>query len=542
MHPHRLRLAALLTTVIAVLACGDDDAGFGGDYYPPFADAGADASLDTGGEPTGDVMDDMMDDTDDDVFVPEEPEEEVVTNRPTASRRYVFVANRSLDSVAKIDSETLAVTPIPVGREPTIVRTVPNGDVATVLNVGSDSVSVIEARPDRDTVTTADIVRGCNQLSMAPSGTHVIAWYDNLSAEAGDRIGSLQEVSVVDLATAEVFDVSVGFNIRSVAFDTAGTTAFVITDTGVNPIDLESLSADVAVASVRFGDDPLVQDVDREVAITGGGAYAVLRSSSHQGVRVVDLATERAASVALPGLPTDVDLLSDDATALVALRDQGQLAVLRLNDVIDDPSRVELVDIDAPAGLVSISADESFALTYTTLDGDRRLGVVELSGELRGSTHWLQKGIRSVFVGPGATTALVVHSSEAGRPVPGEDIDQFVAKAEGISLFHLSTGYAKLVLLDVEPDDIVFTPDGDDAFVMLADEATGTQEIVMVDTRTFASRSIAMEGLPESIGVVPGTGRVFVSQRSETGRITFIDADDGSVRHVSAFQLNAFID
>jgi hypothetical protein len=51
-----------------------------------------------------------------------------------------------------------------------------------------------------------------------------------------------------------------------------------------------------------------------------------------------------------------------------------------------------------------------------------------------------------------------------------------------------------------------------------------------------------MDAMPEAIGVVPGTNQIFVSQRAETGRITFIDAETGDVQHVSAFQLNAYID
>lgn len=538
-----IRLCLALCAVLAVLACGDDMAsmeGFGSDYdYPSGADTSTDTGSDAGG--FGNARDTEPPPAED-VFVPEEPEEEVRVNRPSASRRFVFVANRSNDSVAKIDSETLAVTPIAVGREPAIVRTTPGGDTAIVLNVGSDSVSIIEARPDIDEVDEVDIIPGCNSLALAPDGQHAIAWYDNLAAEPGDRIGELQEVSVIRLADIEVFDVSVGFNIRSVEFDTEGERAFVVTDSGLNALDLHAINGDIASPSMTFGDDPLVTDLDREVGITEQGAFAVLRSSSFPGLRVVDLDSQEAVSVVLPGVPTDIDLLRDESTALVALRDIGRVAVLRLRDIIEDPTAVEYVDLDAPPGLIALADNHEIAFSYSTLGDEHRLTVLELAGTIRSEVFYLEKGIRSVLTGPNSETAIVVHSSAAGVPVPGEPIDTFVDKAEAVTLFDVRSGYTKLILLDVEADEIVFSPDGGDVFAMLADEATDTREIVWMQTDTFATRSIRMDAMPEVLGVVPGTSRIFVSQRVESGRITFIDTETGDVQHVSAFQLNAFID
>lgn len=537
-----LRLSLALCAVLAVVACGDAVAPYSlaADSNYPNSDNGSDAAEDSSG--FGSASDVGSATPTEDAFLPEEPEEQAQVNRPTASRRYVFVANRSIDSVAKIDSETLAVTPIPVGREPAIVRTTSEGDTAIVLNVGSDSASIIEARSDIDYVDEVDIIPGCNSLVVAPDGEHAVAWYDNLAARPGDRIGELQEVSVIRIADAEVFDVSVGFNIRGVHFDTDGRRAFVVTDSGLNALELGALDGDIASPSVTFGDDPLVTDADREVGITEHGAYAVLRSSSFPGLRVVDLETEEAVSVALPGVPTDIDLLGDESTALVALRDVGRIAVLRLGAVIDDPTDVEFVDLEAPPGLIALADNQELAFSYTTLDDERRLTVLQLAGTVESEVFYLEKGIRSVLTGPNSQTAIVMHSSAPGVPVPGEPIETFVDKAEGVTLFDVRSGYSKLVLLDVEPDEIVFSPDGDDVFVMLADDATDTREVIWMQTDTFATRSIEMDAMPEALGVVPGTSRVFVSQQMETGRITFIDTETGDVQHVSAFQLNAFID
>ena len=40
----------------------------------------------------------------------------------------------------------------------------------------------------------------------------------------------------------------------------------------------------------------------------------------------------------------------------------------------------------------------------------------------------------------------------------------------------------------------------------------------------------------------PATGRVYISQLADTGRITFIDTETGVQRHVTAYQLNRRIE
>ena len=115
MRTYRLVLA--LGAVAVTLACSADEAGTSEDFAScgdfSFEDAGM---VDFGGAADAST-------TDRTAPVPEEPELEVPPALlPAASDRFVFVVNPSLNSVAKIDSLTLAVTPIPVGRDPRIVR------------------------------------------------------------------------------------------------------------------------------------------------------------------------------------------------------------------------------------------------------------------------------------------------------------------------------------------------------------------------------------------------------------------------------------
>lgn len=536
-----LRIGALLTLVGFVLACGDSASFTDAEMFYPGYGSDAGGFEDRGGESASDGSGAGTDGPDP---APERPEVEGPERTPpAASERFVYIVNPSQNSVARVDSQTLAVTPIPVGREPRVVRAGASGDEAVVLNVASDSVSVIRSSPTADVVEEVDIVPGCNALRLSPTGAHAIAWYDNDAAEAGDRIGSLQEVALVEVGAANAWAVSVGFNIREIAFSADGARAFVVTDSGVNVLELAEIDTDISIPTIDVADGDAFAATDRELRVTDDGRYAVVRSFDRDALRVVELDGGAAVTVQLPAVPTDVDILADGQTALVALREIGALATVSLAAAISggDAAVDVLESVDVPTGLVTLTSDESSALTYTTVGGDRRLGLLDLqTGGV--STLALRKDLRGVLVAPGDRTALALHDAVAGEPDPGADLQQIVDRSDALSVIDLRTRYAKLVLLPDEPEDIVFTEDGRDLFVSLADEGRALAEVQWVDLETFAARTIDLDGIPEAMGVVPATGRIYVAERSSAGRLTFIDPDSGAVQHVTAFQLNAWIE
>lgn len=152
------------------------------------------------------------------------------------------------------------------------------------------------------------------------------------------------------------------------------------------------------------------------------------------------------------------------------------------------------------------------------------------------------KRIRLVAASPTASRALVVHEAGPGEPVAGESIASVIERSDAVSIIDLTTGYTKLMLMPVEPERFAFAGDGRSVFVMLGDASRDIRQVEWIDLETLARRTIELDAQPETIGVVPATGRVFVSQITEQGRITFIDPDDGSVQHVAGFQLNTFIE
>lgn len=543
------RLGALLSVCALALACGADDSASGADGYWDFgggeADAGTAFNDDAGmgGSPGGSDAGESGTDTGGaDVFIPEE-EEEPLLNPPTASRRFVFIASPSTNTVAKVDSLTFAVTPIRVGRNPSIVRTNPAGNFAAVLNRGSDSVSLIVAAPDGDDVVELDVIPGSNQLLLAPGadfGGYAVAYYDNSTATSDDPIGSLQDITVLDIAAEETYELSVGFNIREVEFNSDGTHAYVVTDSGVSVIPLTELEGNAAYAPISLGDDPLVRVIDREVEITSSGEFALVRSSSLAGLRIIDLATGEGETIELPAIPTDIELVESGGYALVAVRDAGSIIEVPL----DDPqSYLTISSLEAPSGLLSLTSDRTVALTHTTVGDNRnQLGILSLETNRIREVLTLRKPIVSVVPTPDPQRVFIVHEAAEEGGTYATVAEQRIQESQALSLLDLRSGYAKLVLLPSESEGFTFSESGTSLFVMLSDEKAGTRQIEWLDLDTFTQRTIALDSYPETIGIVPETDRVFISQEADSGRLTFIDVATGNINHVSAYQLNAFIE
>ena len=74
---------------------------------------------------------------------PPELEERRAFQTPQAGGRYVYVANPTRDTVAVIDSSTLAIQSVETGDGPTHLVTVPGQDIALVINVNSHTLSVL---------------------------------------------------------------------------------------------------------------------------------------------------------------------------------------------------------------------------------------------------------------------------------------------------------------------------------------------------------------------------------------------------------------
>ncbi|MCB9531422.1 MAG: hypothetical protein H6700_06625 [Myxococcales bacterium] len=509
----------LAFAALGAVGCGaSDEAGASGDYYEP---GGSDASYYDAGSGGG-AYDDASS-PDDDVFVPEAPEE-LPPPAPAATSRYVYTLSEGLDAVVRIDVDSLAVLPIAVGRAPSAVVAIPGSESVAVLNAGSGTVSLVE-----DAVTAEiEVGWGSNRLVASADGAYLAVWYDNAHARRGDAVGALEEVTVIRVESAAAFTVTVGLNVREVAF--AGGRVYAATDEDLYAADLSTLSRDVAADAIALPGEVEYRETDSEFVFDAAGDVAVLRTDGLSGVYVMDLRTVRGQVVALDEVPTDVDILSDGARAVVTMRRARTFAVIDLRAALaGDADAVRLEPVEGAVGSTTPTSDAASAMSFSSLSDDASLTVVSVAdGESRQIP--LQLAPESIHVG-----------SLSQRVVVGHGVAD-VAPWFGATVIDLESDYAKLVVPSGAVDSVVFTPDGHDAFATLETTAGAPLSVVTwFDLDTFAARDVTLGGGAESLGVTP-SGLAYVTQDVPGGRITLIDPATGAVRHVSAFALNAFVD
>ncbi|HJX52620.1 MAG TPA: hypothetical protein VJ801_07640, partial [Polyangia bacterium] len=187
--------------------------------------------------------------------LPAEQEQSLSFLAPQPGKRYVYVANPTRDSVAVIDSVSLAIAEVTPGDMPTYVATVPGEDVALVVNAGSSTLSVLRTTATGTTVSSPlPTIKGANAIAIAPDGAHAVVWFDVAQPNAKILSGSFQNVSLVTLSAAgdKAFTVTVGFKPSAVVFSDDGKAAFVVTSDGISELRFATLQTSAIAPLVRI--------------------------------------------------------------------------------------------------------------------------------------------------------------------------------------------------------------------------------------------------------------------------------------------------
>lgn len=475
---------------------------------------------------------------------PFEEEEDTVLklDPPTAAGRYVYVMDPALGLVARIDSVTLAVRPIRVGDEPVALRANPDRDLAVVLNRGSATLSIVEAAGEADRIRHVPVLRNANALELSPDGRWAAVYYDNRTAGPDDRVGSLQEVALVRIVDGEVFYLTVGFAPRAVRFDRSGERMIVVSREGINVLTPATLVTDTIVPLIEVDAAAPFDFEPEQVVLDPVGRFALVRrTDAAAAVYHIDLATLAVQRLPLPSPPSDVRLVRGGASALVALRGEGVLLDVPVPEGFASGDAIRTLSFDGvPVGRVEPVANGQEALLYTTLGGDRRVGIADLAPEEAAARLvTLRKPIAGVASTPRADRALVVHPIEP--PVQGDTpAEATLRSSDAVSVLDLVSGYARLIVLPNPPLDVVWSADQAHAFLLLADRDSASVE--WIELGSLRTRTLTFDATPETIGVVPSTNRVFITLASEGGRIVFLDPSTGERSTVSSYTLNAFIE
>ncbi len=520
---------------------------------------------------------------------PPEMEEEGNFRVPRASGRFVYSASETTDSVAVIDSVTLAIDVVGVGRGPTVVTPLNAEGSVAVLDQGSDDVALL--RTDDDGQTTVEVVPsspGANNLTVSPDGQLVYVYHD-VDGPEEQGPGSDQELTVIDITSGQTYEMTVGAHPRAVVFASSSDVAYVVTDDGVNVVPTADLAMIGKPDIVPVVEDPAIDPAMLEIHVAADQGTALARIAGEDRLFATDLATGERYDFPLPGPATDLDISDDDRYAIVTMPSTSGSRFAELSLPVAPADTPRIFDVDEEyVGLARLSPDGETMLLYTTVDpfmasadepgdayadpldpqaggsmgssggstggsttdGGESTGDDSDSGGVppgqdprqrltiirRGAGDWdehitlfVDHPIVSVGMAPDGANAMLLHgTSEDEGGIPW-----------AYTLVDLTKDFPvkKLQMVEAKPSSVLFTPDGDRSVVLLRDDLAGVQRVDLVDLRSFIVDALGLGSPPEGAGHVEATDKIFVSQEHATGRITFLDRD-GNVETVTGYRLN----
>jgi len=583
-----------LTCIMTILglalggpACGASADEYGGDGGA-LTGVGEDSA--GGGEGgTGDGGDDGQ-------APPPEMEDEGDFRVPRASGRFVYSASEMTDSVAVIDSVTLAIDVVGVGRGPTVVAPLGEDGQVAVLDQGSNDVALL--RTSDDGQTTVEIMPGspgANQLAVSPDAALVYVYHD---VDGPEQLGpgSDQELTVIDLAEGKAHAMTVGAHPRAVEFASSGAVAYVVTDDGVNVVPTAELASIGKPDVVPVVDDPGIDPSTLEIHVAADQGTALARIDGEHRLFATDLGSGERWEFPLPGPATDLDIVDDDGFAIVTMPSTSGSRFAELALPVAEDDQPAVFDVSGEyVGLARLSPDGETLLLYTTVDpfmaapldpgdalahpldpaagggsssggssGSDDGGATDSGGDSGGDSEGDTEGDDTGAVPPGQDPRQRLTIARRGAGDWAERITLFVdhpitavgmapdganamllhGSAEGeipwsYTLVDLTKPFPvkKLQVVEAEPASVLFTPQGDRAVVLLRNDAAGVRRVDLVDLRSFIVDALGLGSPPEGAGYVDATEKIFVSQEHPTGRITFLDRD-GNVETVTGYRLN----
>lgn len=518
-------------------ACSDaspEAARMGGDYS---SDADVDGDMDGDADGDGDWE---WDDTDSGL-VPE-VEKELNYIVPQGAGRYVFIADEARDKVVIVDSETLEIRTVEVGSRPThlVPLHTDTGTSVAVINLNSDEVTVLRMDEDEN-IETVDIpVRpDTNALAPSPDGRFIIAYHDPAFAAVSGAPSTDQEISVLDVTQGNELSVAaaVGMHPWKVAFNDASTRAFVVTEGGINIVDLENLSESSRTDSVSLFESGTYDANTADIEIVPDGSAAVGRKSDSNLLMVAALdGTGEVRQYTLPSIPSDLDIAKDGTFGVLVMRELGSAALFDLplpSDETADPFTYVSME-GRQVGLATLTQDGDRILLYTTTATNamdrNRLTLMERAEEgWKISSAVLERPIQSVATVDGeegiAETAVVMHE----KVTVGTEEKPF-----GYTLVTLPGLMTKLQQIPTEAGQLLLTPDGAFGFLLLP----SSNAVDKMDLDSLIVNTLPLSSPPTAAGYAASTDKVFVAQNHTAGRMTFLGVSDDSMKTVTGYNLN----
>lgn len=345
--------------------------------------------------------------------------------------------------------------------------------------------------------------------------------FDNSEAIAVNGILNLTEAVFLDMATAEVHRVPVGFAPENVLFTGDGQRAVVLSRSQVAVVDLATWTVGVTY--------PLTLDADQEVeptdvVLTPDGQYALVTIAYSADLYVLDLVSESIDIVELNGVPSDLQVDPINDRTVIVYGATAQVDVLEHTYF-----ETEGFDLDEPASTILTAGDQSLLYNQngSSYHDVYRFNVA--TGSL--DEYRAENPIDAMYVSADNTVAIATTRPETNYSNGG--VSGFYDSYYGVNIFDLQSDRTPSALaLESQPVGVqIVSADGvNTAFVLLS----GLDELVQVDLATGTSSSLKLSAAPVGITAMPD-GTFVVSHDSALGLISFYDVATGNVVTASNF-------
>ncbi len=456
-----------------------------------------------------------------------------VLSSPAATNRYVFVANTTNNTVAKIDESNLSITSIPVGLMPTAVDVTPDNRTAAVFNAGDYSVSLIDI--STDTVTTLPVDTYDNTMVVSPSGNVAITYFDPSKSSnlLANPTRNFNDITIVDITGATSALVNVGYLPYAVVFTPDGSKALAVTTSLISVIDLYR---GYAVTRYQLVDPTQQQIVPSSLKITADGRFALAVVQGSSDVVVLDLTNGSKTVLSLGPTVTDIGLTADGSRAIAVNQGNGSLSFITLSTF-----RVTTLYTGLDINSIAVSPDGTDALLYTnspttTTAAGETVYVLSFTDSSIQS-YPVIKGVSSVIMAPftittGVSSAIIVHNGPGGSS--SDPVKQFFYNNYAVTMFNMATGVSTPVALVSRPTLFAVSSDGAYGYAMMPD----SDAIAVFDLLTQIATGVYVPSTPTFVGVMPGMHTAYLGETYPLGRLSFIEPDQGiAVRTITGFEL-----
>ncbi|RYZ01117.1 MAG: hypothetical protein EOO73_36540, partial [Myxococcales bacterium] len=252
---------------------------------------------------------------------------------PVVSGHWVWTANPLSGRVALIDAQAFTVKTALAGAGPTYLTALPaeaGASRALVINTQSEDATLLAADEDGEiqVLATVPVHQGANAWAVTSDGRFAVAWTDATEVPDADASEGFQDITVIDLMAKEPTSrrLSVGYRPARVFVDDDDAHVYVVTDSGIDVVALDSDEGPIVEREVQLSEDPANDTAPREVNVTPNGEYAFVRREGKAYVTAVSLELGTFVDVPLPGPVTDLDLNADATLAVAVIRQKTLVA------------------------------------------------------------------------------------------------------------------------------------------------------------------------------------------------------------------------